>query len=108
CCATAIVAMAATIRAKNDEVGYTITCKTLFGVVAVLVCLFLGHWVFNVDAGQFLGTSVHETAQLAGAVGDWGSIVPSLNCGDPPILTVSPTFAVIGTCTLASNSIVAA
>ena len=108
CGATAIVAMAATIRAKNDEVGYTIACITLFGGVAVLVCLFLGHWVFHVDAGQFLSTSVHETAQLAGAVGAWDSIVPSVNCEGPPILTVSPTFAVVGTCPLASNSIVAA
>ncbi|MEO0569378.1 MAG: putative sulfate exporter family transporter [Pseudomonadota bacterium] len=111
CGATAIVAMAATIRAKNDEVGYTIACITLFGVAAVLLCLFLGHWVFNMDAivaGLFLDTSVHETGHLAGSVGDWNSIVPFVKCEGPPILTVSPTFAVVGTCPLASNSIFAA
>ena len=36
----------------------------------MLVYPFAAHWVFNGDpfaAGLFLGTSVHETAQVAGA-----------------------------------------
>lgn len=70
CGATAIVAMAPAVRAKDSEVSYAVACITIFGVVAMLVYPFLGHWIFSGDAiaaGLFLGTSVHETAQVAGA-----------------------------------------
>ena len=70
CGATAIVATAPTIAAKDDEVAYSVACVTLFGVVAMLVYPFVGNWFFDGDAfkaGLFLGTSVHETAQVAGA-----------------------------------------
>ena len=70
CGATAIVATAPTIAARDDEVSYSVACVTLFGVIAMLVYPFAGHWFFGGDpfaAGLFLGTSVHETAQVAGA-----------------------------------------
>jgi uncharacterized integral membrane protein (TIGR00698 family) len=70
CGATAIVATAPAIGAKDDEVSYSVACITLFGVVAMLVYPFAGHWIFSGDAfssGLFLGTAVHETAQVAGA-----------------------------------------
>jgi len=70
CGATAIVATAPTIAAKDDEVSYSVACITLFGVIAMLLYPFAGHWIFDGDAvksGLFLGTSVHETAQVAGA-----------------------------------------
>ncbi len=70
CGATAIVATAPTIAAKDDEVAYSVACITLFGVAAMLLYPFAGHWIFDGDAaksGLFLGTSVHETAQVAGA-----------------------------------------
>ena len=70
CGATAIVATAPTIAAKDDEVSYAVACITLFGVVAMLLYPFAGHWIFDADAfksGLFLGTAVHETSQVAGA-----------------------------------------
>jgi len=70
CGATAIVATAPTIAARDDEVSYAVACITLFGIIAMLVYPFAGHWIFGGDAfsaGLFLGTSVHETAQVAGA-----------------------------------------
>ncbi len=70
CGATAIVATAPTIAAKDDEVAYAVACVTLFGVVAMLVYPFAANWMFSADtfkAGLFMGTSVHETAQVAGA-----------------------------------------
>ncbi len=70
CGATAIVATAPAIGAKDDEVSYSVACITLFGVIAMLVYPFAGHWIFSGDAfasGLFLGTSVHETAQVAGS-----------------------------------------
>lgn len=70
CGATAIVATAPTINARDDEVSYAVACVTLFGVIAMLVYPFAAHWIFSGEAfqiGLFLGTSVHETAQVAGA-----------------------------------------
>lgn len=70
CGATAIVATAPAIGARDDEVSYAVACITLFGVIAMLVYPFAAHWFFAGDpfaAGLFLGTSVHETAQVAGA-----------------------------------------
>jgi len=70
CGTTAIVATAPTIAANDDETFYAIACITLFGVMAMIVYPFAAHWMFDANAfnsGLFLGTSVHETAQVAGA-----------------------------------------
>ena len=87
CGATAIVATAPAIGAKDDEVSYSVACITLFGVVAMLVYPFAGHWIFSGDAfasGLFLGTSVHETAQVAGS-----GLVYQQYYGDPQALDVA-------------------
>ncbi len=87
CGATAIVATAPTIAAKDDEVSYSVACVTLFGVVAMLAYPFIGHWFFDGDAfrsGLFLGTSVHETAQVAGA-----GLVYQQYYSDPEALNVA-------------------
>lgn len=70
CGATAIVATAPTIHARDNEVCYSVACVTLFGILAMLIYPFAAHALFAPDAflaGLFLGTSVHETAQVAGA-----------------------------------------
>lgn len=70
CGATAIVALSPTINARDDETAYAVACITLFGVIAMLAYPFLAHVLFAGDPfriGLFLGTSVHETAQVAGA-----------------------------------------
>ena len=70
CGATAIVAVAPMIRAKASEVSYAIGCITLFGVIAMFAYPFIAHAVFAERAelaGLFLGTSIHETAQVVGA-----------------------------------------
>jgi len=87
CGATAIVATAPTIAAKDDEVSYAVACITLFGVVAMLLYPFAGHWFFDGDAfksGLFLGTAVHETSQVAGA-----GLVYQEYYGDPQALDVA-------------------
>lgn len=87
CGATAIVATAPTIAARDDEVAYSVACITLFGVIAMLLYPFAGHWIFNGDtfqSGLFLGTSVHETAQVAGA-----GLVYQQYYGDPRALDVA-------------------
>ena len=87
CGATAIVAIAPAIAARYDEVSYSVACVTLFGVIAMLIYPFAGHWLFDGDpfaAGLFLGTSVHETAQVAGA-----GLVYEQFYGDPQALDVA-------------------
>lgn len=87
CGATAIVATAPTIGARDDEVSYSVACITLFGVIAMLVYPFAAHAVFAGDAfaaGLFLGTSVHETAQVAGA-----GLVYQQYFSDPEALNVA-------------------
>ena len=70
CGATAIVATAPVINAKKTEVAYAIANITLFGVIAMLVYPYFAEWYFNdneLKSGLFLGTSIHETSQVAAA-----------------------------------------
>lgn len=70
CGCTAIVATAPLIRADESEVSYAIACITVFGLAAMFLYPLLAHAVFPGEpamAGLFLGTSIHETAQVAGA-----------------------------------------
>jgi len=70
CGCTAIVATAPIIRARESEVSYAIACITIFGLAAMFLYPILGHHLFPSHpalAGLFLGTSIHETAQVAGA-----------------------------------------
>ena len=70
CGATAIVATAPVINAKKTEVAYAIANITLFGVIAMLVYPYFAEWYFDNDSlksGLFLGTSIHETSQVAAA-----------------------------------------
>ncbi len=87
CGATAIVAMSPTIGAHDDETAYAVACITLFGVAAMLAYPFAAHWLFAGDpfkSGLFLGTAVHETAQVAGA-----GLVYQEYFGDPQALDVA-------------------
>ena len=70
CGVSAIAATAPIIEAEEDETSYSIACITLFGLLALFTYPFLAHWLFAGDAmmtGLFLGTSIHDTAQVAGA-----------------------------------------
>lgn len=70
CGCTAIVATAPLIKANESEVSYAIACITVFGLAAMFIYPIFAHQVFATQpelAGLFLGTSIHETAQVAGA-----------------------------------------
>jgi len=70
CGNTAIVAVAPTISAKEEETSYAVACITVFGLFAMLAYPFVSHWLFGGDAfraGLFLGSAVHDTSQVAGA-----------------------------------------
>ncbi len=70
CGCTAIVATAPLIKANESEVSYAVACITVFGLAAMFFYPVLAHQFFASQpelAGLFLGTSIHETAQVAGA-----------------------------------------
>lgn len=70
CGVSAIIATGPIINAEKDEVSYAVACVTIFGMVGLFVYPFAAHWMFDADpvrVGQFLGTAIHDTAQVAGA-----------------------------------------
>lgn len=70
CGNTAIVATGPVIGADEDEVSYAVACITLFGLFALIVHPFIAFELFAGDghlAGLFLGSAIHDTAQVAGA-----------------------------------------
>lgn len=70
CGNTAIVATAPVIGADHDETSYAVGTITVFGLAALVSYPFLSHLLFAGDptrAGLFLGTAIHDTAQVAGA-----------------------------------------
>ena len=70
CGNTAIVATGPVIDADEDEISYAVACITLFGLFALIVHPFIAHELFSGDAhfaGLFLGSAIHDTAQVAGA-----------------------------------------
>ena len=69
CGNTAIVATGPVIGADEDEISYAVGCITLFGLVALVTYPFLSHALLADPtlAGYFLGTAIHDTAQVAGA-----------------------------------------
>ena len=70
CGVTAIVAASPAIDAEEEESAYAVTVITIFGLFATLAYPYLAHALFAGEAvkvGLFLGTAVHETAQVVGA-----------------------------------------
>ena len=69
CGVTAIVATAPAIDATDDEASYAVATIALFGTVALFAYPWLAHLIFTnpTHAGLFLGTSIHDTSQVAGA-----------------------------------------
>ena len=70
CGTTAIMAMAPVINAKKNEVSYAIANITLFGILSMLIYPYFANFYFNGQSlfvGLFLGTAIHETAQVAAA-----------------------------------------
>ncbi len=94
CGASAIVATGPIIKAKEEEVTYAVACITIFGIAAMFVYPLLAPSLFSGDTqiGLFLGTSIHETAQVAGS----GLIFDQLNPGaSPPVADVSITTKLV-------------
>ena len=70
CGTTAIMATAPIIKANKNEVSYAIANITLFGILSMLIYPYFANIYFDGEpllTGLFLGTSIHETSQVAAA-----------------------------------------
>ena len=70
CGTTAIMATAPVIKATKNEVSYAIANITLFGILSMLIYPYFANFYFSGEPlliGLFLGTSIHETSQVAAA-----------------------------------------
>ena len=70
CGTTAIMATAPVIKAKKNEISYAIANITLFGILSMLIYPYFANIYFDSNplfVGLFLGTSIHETSQVAAA-----------------------------------------
>jgi uncharacterized integral membrane protein (TIGR00698 family) len=77
CGVSAIVASGPAIEAEEEEVAYAVAVITIFGLAATIVYPYLAHAIFGgevLDAGLFLGTSVHDTSQVVGAAAVYADV----------------------------------
>lgn len=77
CGVTAIMATSPVIKAKDNEISYAVANITVFGLIGMLFYPYLAHAFFANDpikAGLFLGTAIHDTAQVTGAALIYGQM----------------------------------
>lgn len=70
CGVTAIMAISPVIKAKDNEISYAVANITIFGLVGMLLYPYLANAFFSdnpIKAGLFLGTAIHDTAQVTGS-----------------------------------------
>jgi len=70
CGVTAIMATSPVIKAREDEISYAVANITIFGLTGMVLYPFLANYFFAAEpikAGMFLGTAIHDTAQVTGA-----------------------------------------
>lgn len=90
CGVTAIVAASPAIDAEEEESAYAVAVITVFGLFATLFYPYLANIIFANQAlqvGMFLGTSVHETAQVVGAGQIYADIFSNPKAMDVAVIT---------------------
>jgi uncharacterized integral membrane protein (TIGR00698 family) len=90
CGVTAIVAASPAIDAEEQESAYAVAVITVFGLFATLAYPYLANVIFANQAmqvGMFLGTSVHETAQVVGAGQIYADIFSNPKAMDVAVIT---------------------
>lgn len=69
CGVSACVAIAPAVRAKNEEIAYTIAVVLMFGLLALFSFPYIGHWL-DLSANQFgafAGVGIVNSAQVLAA-----------------------------------------
>lgn len=90
CGVSAIVATGPAIDAQDKEVAYAVAVITIFGLVATIGYPYLANAIFAGDAlnaGLFLGTSVHDTSQVVGSAKVYADIFSSPRALDAATVT---------------------
>lgn len=70
CGVSAILATSPAVDAEEQETAYAVAVITIFGLLATLFYPYLVNLIFPdqaLQAGLFLGTSVHDTSQVVGS-----------------------------------------
>ena len=70
CGVTAVIATSSIIKSDKNETSYAVGIVTLFGIIAVFAYPYLANHFFHASsdlAGIFLGTAIHDTAQVSAA-----------------------------------------
>ena len=70
CGVTAVIATSSIIKSDKTETSYAVGIVTLFGIIAVFLYPYLANHFFHSSsdlAGIFLGTAIHDTAQVSAA-----------------------------------------
>jgi len=69
CGASAIAALAPVLRAKTEEIAYSISVIFFFNMLAVIIFPALGHWLHLTDDGfgMWAGTAVNDTSAVVAA-----------------------------------------
>jgi uncharacterized integral membrane protein (TIGR00698 family) len=99
CGASAIAAMDAVVKAREEDVGYAVATVTVFGTAAMLLlpvaAALLG--LGDVQAGQWAGASVHEVAQVtaAGAVISTAALKVATLVKLCRVVLLAPTVALV-------------
>ena len=70
CGVTAVIATSSIIKTDKDQTSYAVGVVTLFGIIAVFFYPYIANYYFHLSpdlAGIFLGTAIHDTAQVSAA-----------------------------------------
>lgn len=70
CGVSAIIAVSPCVNAREEETTYAVSTITIFGLIVTILYPYMAEMVLRLNmsqAGIFLGTSIHDTAQVTGA-----------------------------------------
>ncbi len=70
CGVTAVIATSSILKTDKDQTSYAVGVVTLFGIIAVFFYPYIANYYFYFSpdlAGIFLGTAIHDTAQVSAA-----------------------------------------
>lgn len=69
CGVTAVIATSTIIKTNKNETGYAVAVITLFGLLTLFTYPYIAKVIFNdqILAGIFLGSAIHDTAQVSAA-----------------------------------------
>lgn len=87
CGVTAIMATSPVIKAKDNEISYAVANITIFGLIGMIFYPYVANIVFSGDAvkvGLFLGTAIHDTAQVTGSALMYNDIY-----GNPDVINIA-------------------